>query len=91
MATGAAAVAAAMVQAIKASGTIVRVDAVSFSHIVQKSPTPLIVTTEGWMFGTRYKYLTSYKGLAFHTSTSEPLQLPANAEVIPASSMWMPG
>ena len=90
MSAGGAAV-AAMIQAVKASGAIVRVEASAFSYLVQKSAGALVITSEGWAFGKRYKYLTSYKGLAFYASSSEPLQLPANAEVIPAQSMWMPG
>jgi hypothetical protein len=90
MSAGGAAV-AAMIQAVKASGAIVRVEPGTFSHLVQKSIGGLVITSEGWAFGKRYKYLTSYKGLAFYTSSSEPLQLPATVEVIPAQSMWMPG
>jgi hypothetical protein len=90
MSAGGAAV-AAMIQAIKASGAIVRVDSSTFSYLVQKTTGALVITAEGWAFGKRYKYFTSYKGLAFYTSTGEPLQLPSNAEVIPAQSMWMPG
>ena len=90
MSAGGAAV-AAMVRAVKASGTIVKVKPDVFLQIVQKNTGALVITAEGWMFGKRYRYLTSYKGLAFHTSSREPLQLPGGAEVIPASSMWMPG
>jgi hypothetical protein len=31
-----------------------------------------------------------YKGLAFYTKSTEPLQLPATAEVIAARSIWTP-
>ena len=90
MSAGGAAV-AAMVRAVKASGAIVQVRPAEFLQIVQKNSGALVITSGGWAFGKRYKYLTSYKGLAFYASSGEPLQLPGNAEVIPASSMWMPG
>jgi hypothetical protein len=33
----------------------------------------------------------SYKGLAFFSKSSTPLQLPANAEVVTAGRIWIPG
>lgn len=91
MAAGAGAAAAAIAQAIKASGVVVRVDPPEFLKIVGRTPEPLVVTARGGFLGRRYRYLTSYKGLAFHTSSVEPLPLPANAEVVAAKSIWTPG
>ena len=43
------------------------------------------------IFGkTSYKYLTSYKGLAFHTKSPDTISLPGDAEVVEAQRMWMP-
>jgi hypothetical protein len=88
-AAGGAAVAAA-IQAVKASGAIVRVDPEDFTSIVGRQDQPLVVVSEWHFLGTSYQYLTSYKGLAFHTKTKEPLGLPGRCEVIRARKMWMP-
>lgn len=92
MAAGAAGgAAAAIIQAIKASGVLVRVEPGEFSKIVSRAVDPVVVTTTGGLFSKNYQYLTSYKGLAFFTKSVDPLNLPANAEVIAARSIWIPG
>jgi hypothetical protein len=85
----AAAVAAAM-NAIKASGAIVQVDAEDFQRLVSRQDEPLVVMSESTFFGTRYKYLTAYKGLIFHAKSREPLRLGGRAEVVRAKSIWVP-
>jgi hypothetical protein len=90
MPNGTAAAASSMIQAIKASGAIVRVDPNSFSEILRKSDSPLVVTSEGWLFGRTYQYLTSYKGLCFFTKAPQPIQLPGRSEVVSASRIWIP-
>jgi hypothetical protein len=89
MAAGAAA-AAAIAQAIKASGVVVRLDPAEFMKIVGRVPDPLVVSATGGLFTTNYQYLMGYKGLAFFTKSSEPLPLPATAETIAARTIWMP-
>jgi len=88
--SAAAAAVAAMINAIKASGTIVRVESKEFATILAKSKTPLVVQYEGGVFGKKYYYLTSYKGLAFHTKSKMPLNLPGDIELIAAKAFWMP-
>ena len=90
MAFGAAA-AAAIAQAIKASGVLVRLDPAEFLKIVGHAPDPLIVTAAGGLFTRNYQYLVGYKGLAFYTKSADPLQLPVSAQVIAARSIWIPG
>ena len=90
MATAAAAAHAAMIQAIKASGSIVRVAPEEFTKLLAKSESPLVVTAPGGFFRKHIKYLTSYKGLAFYTQSSTPLSLPYKAEVVVARTIWMP-
>jgi hypothetical protein len=91
MAAGAAgAAAAAIAQAIKASGVLVRLDPAEFMKIVSRVPDPLVVIATGGIFTKNYQYLMSYKGLAFYTMSGEPLQLPAAAEVIAAKGIWTP-
>ncbi len=88
--TGAAA-AAARVKAIKASGVIVRVEPDDFVGVLKRQPGALVVHATGWFFGASYKYLTSYKGLAFFTKAPAPLDLPAGTELVQAKAIWVPG
>jgi hypothetical protein len=78
------------IEAVKASGTIVRVDPTGFAEILRKSDSPLIVTAEGWLFGKTYEYLTSYRGFCFYARSKEPLQLPGRAEIVHAQRVWAP-
>jgi len=86
-----AAIAAAMAQAIKASGVIVQVKDRDFMSIIARAEEPLVVCAKGGLFSTNYQYLTSYKGLAFFTKSSSPLPLPASAELVTAARIWIPG
>jgi hypothetical protein len=91
-AAGAAgAAAAAVVQAIKASGVIVRVEPEVFVGILERQPGALVVHATGGFFSTNYKYLTSYKGLAFFTKATAPLDLPPGTELVQAKAIWVPG
>ena len=90
MAEAAAADAAAIAQAIKASGTLVRLEPEDFTRMLQKQDAPLVVRARGGFFRTRWYYLTSYKGLAFFALSNEPLHLPGRAEVIDARRIWAP-
>ena len=91
MAAGGAAVAAAIAQAIKASGVVVRVDPADFEIIMRKSEKPLVVYARGGFLSTNHQYLTSYKGLAFFTKSAEQIQLPFGTELIEAKKIWIPG
>lgn len=91
MAAGAAAVAAAIANAIKASGVVVRVTPADFQTILRKIEKPLVIYAEGGVFSTNYQYLVSYKGFAFLTKSSEPILLPAEIETIVARKIWIPG
>ena len=87
---GGAAAAAAIAQAIRASGVLVRVEPPEFLKIARKAADPLIVAATGGIFSKNYQYLMGYKGLAFYTKTSDPLSLPAGAEVVAANRIWIP-
>jgi hypothetical protein len=86
----AAAHAAAVANAIKASGVVVRVEPGDFLTVLKRVDDPLIVVSYGGVFRKQYKYLTSYKGLAFFTKSVQPLLLPGRAEVISARSISIP-
>jgi hypothetical protein len=92
MSAGAAgAAAAAIAQAIKASGVIVRVEPDDFLAILQRQSGALVVHATGGFFWTDYRYLTSYKGLAFFTKAPAPLDLPPGTELVQAKEIWVPG
>jgi hypothetical protein len=91
MAAGAVAAAAAIANATKASGVLVRVDPEEFAKLLSLTKEPLIVIAEGGMFSKNYQYLMSYKGLAFFTKSSAALQLPGDAQVVKAARIWIPG
>jgi hypothetical protein len=85
------AAAAAAIAAIKASGVIVRVEPEEFVGILKRQPGALVVHATGGFFSTDYRYLTSYKGLAFYTKAREPLDLPPGTELVQAKGIWVPG
>jgi hypothetical protein len=91
MAASVAAAGAAIAQAIKASGVILRVKPNDFSKLLNRATDPLIVIAEGGIFSTNYQYLMSYKGLTFFTKSGTPLSLPSGAELVTADSIWIPG
>jgi hypothetical protein len=92
MAAGAsAAAAAAIANAIKASGVLVRLEPEQFIKVLALTKEPLIVVAKGGFFGSKYQYLMSYKGLAFFTKSSTELRLPADAETVNANRISIPG
>jgi len=88
---GTAAAAAAIANAIKASGVIIRVEPVDFLTILGRQKGLLVVHATGGFFGTNYQYLTSYKGLAFFTKSKTPLNLPGDNELVRTKKIWLPG
>jgi hypothetical protein len=87
---GGAAAAAAIANAIKATGAIVRVEQKDFESILRKTERPLVIIAQGGLFSTKYQYMTSYKGFAFITKTVVPLLLPSSAEIVRAQKIWTP-
>ena len=85
-----AAHAAAIANAIKASGVVVRVDAGDFLAVLKRVDQPLVVVSYGGVFKKQHKYLTSYKGLAFFTRSPSALVLPSRVEIIRAKSISIP-
>jgi len=92
MGTEAAVIAAQMIaNAVKASGTVVRVEPSEFAKLLDRAENPLVIYTQGGLISTNHQYLISYKGFAFYTKSDEPIDLPKNAEVIVADKIWIPG
>lgn len=80
----------AIAEAIKASGVLVQVEPEVFQQLVGRIEAPLVVQAEGGVFSTTFKYLVSYKGLAFHTKTKRALTMPMGTEIINAKSISIP-
>ena len=88
-AAGVAGAAAAIAEALKAIGAIVCVEPGDFLAILEKIEKPLVVhSPSGFM--TKYKYLTSYKGLTFFTKSKDALLIPASVDMIIAKKIWVP-
>jgi hypothetical protein len=86
----AAAHAAAVAQATRASGAIVKVAPEEFQRLVSRSDGAFIVTAYGGWPSKRHQYLTNYRGLFLYCKSEKPLQLPTSAEVVQAKSIWVP-
>lgn len=92
MGAEAAVIAAQMIaNAVKASGTVVRIEPAEFAKILKKVVSPLVVYAEGGMISTNYQYMLSYKGFAFYCKADDPIDLPKNVEVVVADKIWIPG
>ena len=87
----AAAHAAAIARAIRASGVVVRVEPPDFLRVLNRQVEPIVVRAPGGFFQASWRYLTTYKGLAFFADSNDPLTLPSRAEVIDAGKIWIPG
>jgi len=90
MSGGAAAAAAAIAQAIKASGTIVSVEPGEFLRLLKYNAEGLVVHAPGGWLYKSHRYLMSYKGLAFCTLAPERLPLPSRCETVEAAKIWVP-
>jgi len=76
--------------AVKACGTLIHVEPNEFIKVLTFQKNPLIVRTKGGFISTSYKYLTSYKGLAFFCKSRTELHLPAESQLIHANKMAIP-
>jgi hypothetical protein len=85
-----AAHAAAMANAIKASGVVVRMEAVEWLGILKRIEAPLVVVGRGGVFRKHFQYLTSHRGLAFFTTSPTELVLPGRVDVVAAGKISIP-
>lgn len=85
---GAAAYAAYIGNAVKAAGSIVKLEAATFTSLMARLEAPLIVHAKA--FPRKHVYVMPYRGLCLHTKVSAPLELPADAEVLEARKVWLP-
>lgn len=87
---GGAAAAAARVQAVRANGVIVRLAPEPFRDLLKHARELLVVHAPGGFFSPNHRYLTSYKGLAFTTDTTDEIDLPPGTEIVEAKKIWIP-
>jgi hypothetical protein len=80
----------AIANAIKAFGVVVTVTNRDFMTILERSEKPLVVMSNKRFFSPNYKYITSYKGLAFYTKSDEMLRLPGEAELVLSQKIRLP-
>ena len=80
----------ALVQAIRASGAIVRVEAREFERIVRKVDEAIVIRARPGMFSKHNQYLTAYRGFVFHTRTRDDLQFASSVEIVEAKRIWVP-
>jgi hypothetical protein len=90
MAAAGAAHAAAIANATKALGVIVKVEPGEFQAIVKRADSPVIVVARGGVLKKHWEYLTSYKGLAFYTRSEPQLVFSGRYEMIAAKKIWIP-
>lgn len=91
MSNGAEAAAlAAIAQAVKASGAIVRLNPEEFQKVLNRTEAPLVVISPPRFLIRRTSYLTSSKGLTFFTASPQRLILPGCSEVVTAGRIWIP-
>ncbi len=84
-----AAIAASQMNAMKAFGPIVRVDANAFNSILKEADAPLLAVS-GCFWGNAKKYLLNYKGLTFYCKTPFEIMVPSNAQIVKCSSISIP-
>lgn len=82
--------AAAAVEAIKASGAIVRVGPEDFLYLLSQARDPLVVMSQGGFLRRYWHYLFGYKGLVFYARSSDELSLPPGVELVYAKKIWIP-
>ncbi|HZO19045.1 MAG TPA: hypothetical protein VFB46_08670 [Gemmatimonadaceae bacterium] len=81
---------AIQVNALKASGVIVRLDVGEWLKILERTERPLVVIGRGGVFKKHNQYLTSYRGLAFFTTSPDTIVLPPRCEVVRATKISIP-
>jgi hypothetical protein len=81
---------AAQVNALRASGVIVRLEMADWLKILARSDRPLVVIGRGGILKKHNQYLTSYRGLAFFATSPDTIVLPPRCEVVRAKKISIP-
>ena len=70
-----------------ATSVVINIDPDVFVTIAEKNKDGLVVMSESGLLRTKYRYLTSYKGLVFYCESAERLTLSPNIEMLTAESI----
>lgn len=90
-AAGAAAAQAAIQEAIKASGAIVKIEPNEFSNLISKMDDGIVIEKgDNGFFDSGYKYSTSYKGFIFYCKSKNQITILSKLEKIKAKRIWVP-
>lgn len=89
-AAGAAGYYAAMANAVKAIGSIIKLDPEEFQRVLVLADNPLVVIASGGVFSKWHKYVFSFKGLTFYSKSNTELILPGGAQIIKARKISIP-
>jgi len=73
------------------SGAVIQLVPAQFARVLARIDEPIVVVANSGWPKKGQKYLTSFKGFVFCTSSDEPLILPDNVEVIEARKIKLPG
>jgi hypothetical protein len=87
---GGGAAAAAIANAIKASGVIVKLKEEDFIKVISRAENPVVVVSRGGFMKKDFDYLLAYKGFVFFARTKEEINLPGTAEIIATQQIWIP-
>jgi hypothetical protein len=90
MAASSAAAHAEQVNALKATGVIVRLEIADWLRILDRTERPLVVIGTGGFVKKHNQYLTSYRGLAFFATSKDDIVLPPRCEVVRARKISIP-
>ena len=90
MDASAAAAHAAQVNAVKATGVVVRLEIGEWLKILERTDRPLVVIGVGGVLKKHNQYLTSYRGLAFFATSKDMIVLPPRCEVVRARKISIP-
>ncbi|MCK5064875.1 MAG: hypothetical protein KAQ97_06310 [Candidatus Fermentibacteraceae bacterium] len=81
---------AAMANAVKASGAIIRLEPEEFVKILSRTTEPVIVVAPSGFKKKKTQYVLSWKGFVFHCISTEQMGFPRGAEIIAAKKIWIP-
>ncbi len=89
--TSSAAAAAAIAQAVKAMGAIVKVEEAGFHAILAKSELPLVlVAPPGGFLQKYYRYATSFRGFIFYTDSKKPITFGRMLDLVDVKYIGVP-
>ena len=80
----------ASIQALKAFGSIVRIEPNVFLELLSLQEQPLVVQGSGGFLTSHYRYIMSYQGITFFAKSNKKLELPANAKIIETKKVFVP-